>query len=239
MTKTLIMLLGCFFVLLEASGRTEKKDDLPSNKGKELKEVYFTYGTPKAPITIIEYSSSACGACRYFKETSWPKIKKHYIDTGKVFWILKPFGFAQVDTFAAQISFCHPNPGDMLETYYKTQERWLGSKDPLKVIQDIAEENGMKKEDLEKCLKNQDILNGLIFTRFKAATFEINATPTFFIGKTCIPEAIDYETFAKILDSALHYVHLGNDFTNFVYEMPLEEKNKKDTTKTLMPAKNE
>ena len=41
-------------------------------------------GDEKAPVTIIEYASMTCPHCAHFQETTFPEIKKRYIDTGKV-----------------------------------------------------------------------------------------------------------------------------------------------------------
>ena len=49
-----------------------------------------TLGDPKAPITIIEYSSLGCPHCARFHKETLPEIKKNYIDTGKAVFVCAP-----------------------------------------------------------------------------------------------------------------------------------------------------
>lgn len=226
MFKTLVAFLVCFG--FEACGKKvfPKKQEVSvkTEESKTVDPIQFTYGNPKAPVTVVEYSSSACGACGYFKSTTWPEIKKNYVDAGKVFWVLKPFGFSGADIAAAHISYCHKNPTDLLETYYKTQEKWMLHEDPLKEVQAIARTQGMDQKDIDACLKKQDILNGLIACRIEAAELGIEATPTFLIGKTAIGQAIDFKDFSKILEKALKHVKKKKDLATFVHEGAQEKK---------------
>ena len=48
-------------------------------------------GAANAPVTIIEYASMTCPHCSHFHETTYPELKKKYIDTGKVRFIFREF----------------------------------------------------------------------------------------------------------------------------------------------------
>ena len=41
-------------------------------------------GDPSAPVTIDEHSPLTCPHCRAFHVDTLPRLKKEYIDTGKV-----------------------------------------------------------------------------------------------------------------------------------------------------------
>ena len=207
-----IGIAGCYAFFNLKNTPTETESTPPA-----LTEIQFSYGSEKAPVTVIEYSSSACGACTYFKETAWPELKKNYVDTGKVHWIVKPFGFAQPDLVAAHISYCHKKPNDMLETYYKTQQKWVTAQDPIQAIKEIALKNGMTQEELDHCLQDQSILNRLIMCRLSAATLDIEATPTFLIGNTQVSEALDAKEFSQILDQAVNHVKETKELASFRY----------------------
>jgi protein-disulfide isomerase len=48
------------------------------------------YGNPKAPIHIVEYFSFGCASClRAFAE-DFEEIRRTYIDTGQVYWVMHP-----------------------------------------------------------------------------------------------------------------------------------------------------
>ena len=50
-------------------------------------------GDVNAPVTLLEYASMTCPHCKRFHEQIMPEIKKNFIDTGKVKYILRPFPF--------------------------------------------------------------------------------------------------------------------------------------------------
>ena len=50
-------------------------------------------GDPNAPVTIIEYASFTCPHCKNFHEGTFKKLKKNYIDEGKVKFILRDVYF--------------------------------------------------------------------------------------------------------------------------------------------------
>ena len=65
-------------------------------------------GDPNAPVTIIEYSSLTCPSCRQFHVDILPKIRKNYIDTGKVKLIYRDFPFDQMGLLATVMARCAP-----------------------------------------------------------------------------------------------------------------------------------
>lgn len=61
------------------------------------------YGTPKAPIHIVEYFSFGCSAClRTFAE-EFEGIREIYMDTGRVYWVMHPH---PVDLITVQAMVC-------------------------------------------------------------------------------------------------------------------------------------
>ena len=56
-------------------------------KPGELPEMAL--GAPDAPVTIIQYASMTCPYCRKFQMEAFPVLKREYIDTGKVRYILR------------------------------------------------------------------------------------------------------------------------------------------------------
>ena len=48
-------------------------------------------GPANAKVTIVEYASLTCSHCAAFHKDTWPELKKRYIDTGQVRFILREF----------------------------------------------------------------------------------------------------------------------------------------------------
>ena len=70
-------------------------------------------GNDKAPVTIIEYASMTCPHCAHFQETTFPELKKRYIDTGKVRYIFREF---PLDSLAAAASCWRAAPARTTRT---------------------------------------------------------------------------------------------------------------------------
>ena len=63
-------------------------------------------GDDKAPVTIIEYASMTCPHCAHFQETTFPELKKRYIDTGKVRYIFREFPLDILAAAAFMLARC-------------------------------------------------------------------------------------------------------------------------------------
>ncbi|MFB6355058.1 MAG: thioredoxin domain-containing protein, partial [bacterium] len=48
-------------------------------------------GQPDAPVTVVEFFDLECPACQAFTLKVFPKIKKNFIDKGKVLWTYRQF----------------------------------------------------------------------------------------------------------------------------------------------------
>jgi protein-disulfide isomerase len=55
----------------------------------------MAFGRADAPITIVQYASLTCPYCRRFHKETFPKLKKEFIDTGKVRYVLREFPSAR------------------------------------------------------------------------------------------------------------------------------------------------
>ncbi len=51
----------------------------------------MSWGRPDAPVTIVQYMSLTCPHCRNFHLTVYPEMKRRFIDTGRVRYILREF----------------------------------------------------------------------------------------------------------------------------------------------------
>ena len=70
----------------------------------------MVHGSKDAPVTIVEYASMTCPHCAAFYKESFPKLKKDYIDTGKIKFIFRdlPTPPRELAFAAAQLARCAP-----------------------------------------------------------------------------------------------------------------------------------
>jgi protein-disulfide isomerase len=162
-------------------------------------------GDPNAPVTIIEYSSLTCSHCRQFHLDILPKIKKNYIDTGKVKLIYRDFPFDQMGLLATVMARCAPPERffSFVNVLFQQQGNWSISKEPFKALSRIGKLGGLNPSDFEACLKNQDLFDGIVEKRLDGQKkFDVKATPTFIIdGDHKIVGSQPYEDFDKILSN--------------------------------------
>jgi len=166
----------------------------------------FVQGDAKAKVTVIEYASLTCPHCAQFAINDFPKLKKDYIDTGKIKFVFRDFPLDGLATAGALMARCAP--GDrgkvLIEMLFKNQSEWLrNDRPPLDSMRNFAKLAGMSDADVDACLKNQKILSEITDVKEKAETlYKVQSTPTFFVGETMIPGA-DYEALKKAIDKAL------------------------------------
>lgn len=87
--KTLMIVTVLVFAVIVAAivilNKQLEKTDQEQNAGKEVSiENQPTIGAPDAPVTIVEFGDYKCPGCAGWSESIYPKLKKDYIDTGKV-----------------------------------------------------------------------------------------------------------------------------------------------------------
>lgn len=152
------------------------------NKPNPLGEM--TMGDANAPITVIEYASMTCPHCAHFSMTTFPELKKRYIDTGKVRYMMREF---PLDTLAAAgfvLARC-AGPDKyypLIETLFASQKDWVVQR-PLAPLTAIAKQAGLTQEAFEACLDNKEMIEGIEKVRNQAAEkLGVNSTPTFFIN---------------------------------------------------------
>ncbi len=162
-------------------------------------------GKPDAPVTIVEYASMTCPHCAHFQETTFPELKKRYIDTGKVRYIFREFPLDNLAAAAFMLARCSADTDSgkyfaLIDTLFKQQRTWAVEK-PLPPLMAIAKQAGFTEQSFNACLANQKVLDGIESIRQRAIEqFKVQSTPTFFINGTSYAGAMTIDEMAKIID---------------------------------------
>lgn len=165
-------------------------------------------GDQNAPVTLLEYASMTCPHCKSFHEQIMPAIKKNYIDTGKVKYILRPFPFDgdRRGEAAFMLAKCAPNNSyyPMLDALFSTQKAWGGRSNPVPELLRISKLSGMTEDDFKTCLGDQELLSKMIEGRNLAVRkFKVQATPTVFIDNERYTQPNTVKDLSEALDGAL------------------------------------
>jgi len=156
-------------------------------------------GAADAPVTLVEYASMTCSHCAHFHQSTFPEMKKKYIDTGKVRFIFREFPLDPLAAAGSMLARCAGKDKffPLIEALFSQRADWVVQK-PLQPMLAIAKQAGFTQQTFDECLANQQILNGIEESRNRAATrFNVNSTPTFFINGKIFRGALTPEELDK------------------------------------------
>jgi protein-disulfide isomerase len=162
-------------------------------------------GSDKAPVTIIEYASMTCPHCAHFEETTLPELKKRYIDTGKVRYVMREFPLDALAAAGFMLARCAGKDKyeSVVETLFAKQADWAVQK-PIEPLKAIAKQFGFTEESFNTCLANQKVLDDIQAVRDHAVNkLGVNSTPTFFINGKRLVGDLSIDVMAKEIDPYL------------------------------------
>ncbi len=156
-------------------------------------------GSENAPITLLEYSSMTCPHCARFHTDVLPALKKKYIDTGLVKYIVREFPIDALATAAFMLARCSGKDKyfPLVEALYARQSEWV-VQNPVAKLMELTKQVGFTKESFEKCLNDKKLEGQIIAIRERGSKeFGVNSTPTFFINGEKFSKAHTVEEFEK------------------------------------------
>ncbi|MEM6498525.1 MAG: DsbA family protein [Pseudomonadota bacterium] len=171
----------------------------------ELPEL--SQGPEDAKVTIVEYASMSCPACARFHQTTYPKLKEKYIETGKIRFIIREFPLNNLAAAASMLARCADTPQKsigLIDVLFEKQADWA-TRDPVPALLKIAKQAGFTEKTFNSCLENNDLLGKIARHRDKAdKEFGVDATPSFFInGKRMRTRNYSIEAFDQVLEPLL------------------------------------
>ncbi len=200
------LLLGLAFVAVLIASQPFSGTTWAAIVSIEKAQSEMVLGKADAPVTMVEYSSLGCPHCAAFHRDTLPRIKKEYIDTGKVRLIYRDFPLGTAALAASMIARC-AGPKKFfgfVEILFRSQAQWSKSNNPMLALTKVARFGGLSETDVQACLKRQPLLDFIRKGALAAQeTHKINSTPSFIIGDDTISGAQPFEAFKKVLDKAL------------------------------------
>ncbi len=218
MSRRTWIILGVVVLLIAGGGAwyfLSDEDDMQSVGQASAAPIYqplptdHTFGNSKAKVTVIEYASPTCPVCANFMINMYPRLKKDYIDTGKIFYVYRTFLRNPDDAAAEKLARCMPKDKYMsfTDALFRNQQKWdyefgISSPDGVHVaLLDLAAASGMSAADANKCLAattDDDAVSKV--GDDGVAKYKVSATPTFVINGE---GQAGFETFFERVDAAL------------------------------------
>lgn len=176
-------------------------------------------GNESAKVTLIDFTDYECPFCKKYFEETFSQIKKEYIDTGKIKYVVRdlPLNFHQNAHKEAQAAECAREQGGD-EIYFKYHDEIFsrttsnGTGLALDQLAEIANDLGLDGSALQSCIDSDKYKKEVDKDLDDASKIGASGTPTFFIGKsssngtingTKIVGAQPFAAFKTIIDQQL------------------------------------
>ncbi|MBT8122163.1 MAG: DsbA family protein [Gammaproteobacteria bacterium] len=168
---------------IEKQGGRAQRPSRPTTASVTIKDKQ-TMGADDAPVTVVEFTDYQCPFCLRFTNTTFPHLKKKYIDTGKVRWVGMnlPLAFHKDARKAAQAAHC---AGEQ-EKFWEMRQVLFAN--PRKLGQEHlpahAESLSLEMDAFNKCLASERHLAQIDQEAKDANAVRLTGTPSFIVGKT-------------------------------------------------------
>ena len=166
---------------VEKQSRAGKRPTAPktaraSTKGRP------TIGNPEASVTVVEFTDYQCPFCSHFEKSTFKQLKKNYIDTGKVRWVVldMPLSFHKDALFASQAAHCANEQNkfwEIRELFFQNQKRLQPEH-----IAEYAKQVGIQTEVFNQCINSNRYQEAIERDIEEAQKQRITGTPTFVVG---------------------------------------------------------
>jgi len=163
-------------------------------------------GPADAKVTIIEYASLTCSHCAAFHKDTWPELKKRYIDTGKVRFILREFPLDPLATAGFMLARCDGEGKyyPITDLLFDQQRNWAFTEKPLDALRAMMRQAGFSQEKFDACLRDQKLYDAVNAVKNRGMEqFRVDSTPTFFINGQRHPGNMSIDELEKIIKPLL------------------------------------
>ena len=146
----------------------------------------FTIGKNDAPVKMVFYGDFSCHHCIRFVHENFEKIKKYFIDTGKLLFVFRPVISTPATLMGAQYLFCEKRLSDMNALIFLNlfKNNWAFKKDYGNALLKMVQyEKWDSDEKFNSCISNKQLQDMLIDrNRHIIKDLKITLTPAVFIN---------------------------------------------------------
>ncbi|MCP4354066.1 MAG: DsbA family protein [Proteobacteria bacterium] len=165
----------------------------------------YIVGEITAPVTFITYASATCSHCAHFEKEVISKLKKDYIDTGKVAYAYREFPLDDLAFAVSKVQRCAGKKSyyRFVSAYFDSQMQWITAVNKLDAIKATARIGGMSSEQVEACIADKKIQKTVQKFKQSGAVLGINGTPSYVINGKLYSGFRNYEDIRRIIEQEL------------------------------------
>lgn len=197
--------------ILSAYVKKAKENKVPSIIKKINYENHPRLGDANAKVKILLFEDFKCIACRNWEFTSFPKLKRDFIDTGKVqlYFINLPFIGPDSETAAlAGEAIFEQNPAAFWK-YYELMYINQGDEKKVWATEDFIvnlftrEIPQINISQFREQIKSKKVASKLNEDKEIARGLKIKATPTIYVDGVMVQKALDYKELSNTINASL------------------------------------
>jgi protein-disulfide isomerase len=170
----------------------------------------FVLGRADAPVTIVEFVDYECSFCRRYHRETYDRIRKEFIDTGLVRYVVRdfPIQMHKNSVTAARAARCAAQQGK----FWEMRSALLTAKRiDVDGVVDAGGGIGLDTTKLRDCVVNGKVNASIKQDRDEAVRIGVEDPPTFVIGRSkgdrveggLFPGAKAYEVFESRIRAVL------------------------------------
>ncbi len=157
-------------------------------------------GKAGAPIVVTEYMSLACPHCAAWQARVFPRLRRDWIDTGRVRFVLRDYPHTAAALTAAMVARCADRGRyfAVVESMMAARSEWVHADDPAAVLIRLA---GLPESRVRSCLADAALRNAILASRLQGERAGIRHVPTVVVAGD---NELDpgYDTLVRRLEQA-------------------------------------
>jgi len=175
----------------------------------EIKDDWIVIGNHSAPVKIKIFSSFTCPHCANFHMDVVPKIKKNYVDSGKVQLIFLDFPLDQAAFNASKLLHCADKNKQMnlMDAIYENQIKWTAGSNINMInenLKEIVKNLGIDSSKFDRCLVNERISDKILNERIDGhQKYKINSTPTIVINEKKLEGGSNFKNIKEKIEKLI------------------------------------
>ncbi|MFB6190032.1 MAG: DsbA family protein [Candidatus Nanohaloarchaea archaeon] len=168
-------------------------------------------GAPDANVTVVAFEDYQCPYCAQFETAVFPRLKKDYIDTGKVkFYFINLAFLGEDSTEAAVASECVYKQdkeqfwkfhASVFENRGREHSGWVTTERMMEIARQST--SGLDYGQLKSCIKQEKTISEVRDDRQAAQSHGVSATPTIFVNGKQVSNPLNYQVLKTRIENEL------------------------------------